>query len=200
MTDMATQTSTLLLEGLRDPRNAPAWEEFDARYRPIVTGVGRRVGLSEADAADAAQETMVRFLREYRAGKYERGRGRLRHWLAAMARSCVADARRRAARGRVARGESAIAGLVADTDVDELWDEELRATVLRRAGEMLRRDTALDPRTIRAFELLALGGRSPADVAAELGMNVESVYKARARCLERLREAAAQLSAAYDAD
>jgi RNA polymerase sigma-70 factor (ECF subfamily) len=197
---MATQTSTLLLEGLRDPGNAPAWEEFDARYRPIVMGVARRVGLSEADAADAAQETMVRFLREYRAGKYERGRGRLRHWLAVMARSCMADVRRRAARARVARGESAIAEMAAESDVGELWDEELRATVLRRAGEMLRRDTALDPKTIRAFELLALSGRTPADVAAELGMNVESVYKARARCLERLRESAAQLSAAYDAD
>jgi RNA polymerase sigma-70 factor (ECF subfamily) len=199
MPDFATQTSTLLLEGLRDSGNAPAWAEFDARYRPIVLGVARRLGLGEADAADAAQEAMVRFLREYRAGKYERGRGRLRHWLMAMARSCIGDARRRADRARGARGESALGGLT-DPEVDGLWSEELRATVLRRAGDLLRRDTDLGSKTIEAFEMLAMEGHTPAAVAGACGMSVDSVYKARARCLERLRDAAEKLSAAYEAD
>ena len=48
--------------------------------------------------------------------------------------------------------------------------------------------------------MLPFGDNVQAAVAAELGMSVESVYKARSRCLEWLREAAEKLSAAYEAD
>jgi RNA polymerase sigma-70 factor (ECF subfamily) len=199
MLESATRTTTLLLDDLRDSDNAPAWEEFDSRYRPIVAGMARRLGLTEHDAADAAQETMVRFLREYRAGKYDRTRGRLRAWVAVIARSCIADLRRARARVRVARGESAMPDLPASEEMERMWDEELRETLLRRADEALRKDTRLDEKTIRAFELLAVKGLGVKEAAEELGMTVESVYKARSRCLKQLRAIVEELTAAYEA-
>jgi hypothetical protein len=72
-----SRTTTALLEGLHDPADAVAWEQFDRRYRPIVVGFASRLGLADADAADVAQEVMLQFVKEYRAGKYDRQRGRL---------------------------------------------------------------------------------------------------------------------------
>ena len=61
---MLTRTTTALLEGLLEQTNDETWREFDARYRPIIVAFARRVGLGETDAADVAQETLLRFVRE----------------------------------------------------------------------------------------------------------------------------------------
>ena len=79
-----TRTTTVLLEGLHDASNDAVWGEFDRRYRPVVFGFARRLGLDDADAADVAQETLTRFLEEYRRGVYDRERGRLRSWLVTL--------------------------------------------------------------------------------------------------------------------
>ena len=63
------RTTTALLSGLFDPRNAAAWEAFDRRYRPILMGFVRNCGVRESEAAEIAQETIVRFFEEYREGK-----------------------------------------------------------------------------------------------------------------------------------
>jgi hypothetical protein len=40
-----TRTTTEMLAALHDARNEPAWEAFDARYRPIIVGFARNLGL-----------------------------------------------------------------------------------------------------------------------------------------------------------
>jgi len=72
-----TTTTTALLDGLHDPANEEVWREFDTRYRPIILGFAVKLGLSDEDAADVAQDTLARFVQEYRAGRYDRTRGRL---------------------------------------------------------------------------------------------------------------------------
>jgi DNA-directed RNA polymerase specialized sigma24 family protein len=126
------QTNTRFLEGLKDPSNAPVWEEFDSRYRPILVAVGRRLGLSETDAADAAQDAILRFIREFREGKYERSRGRLRAWMTMMAKSCIAEQWRSRARARIARGESAMADVESGGELDRVWDQEVRRAASSR--------------------------------------------------------------------
>src|SRR5262245_26130520 len=44
-----TRTTTALLEGLEDAANAPAWQAFDQRYRPLLIGLARRLGLTDDD-------------------------------------------------------------------------------------------------------------------------------------------------------
>jgi RNA polymerase sigma-70 factor, ECF subfamily len=96
-----TVTTSTLLRGLLASRDDRAWCEVDERYRPIVLRLAERCGLDADDAADVAQETLTQFFEDYRAGKYDRQRGRLRAWLTGIARHRIADARRR----RGARGE-----------------------------------------------------------------------------------------------
>lgn len=190
-------TTTALLDALRDPAQATVWTTFDTRYRPIILGVARNLGLDEHDAADVAQEALTQFLKDYRAGKYQRGRGRLRSWIIGIVKHRVADVRRDRVRRRELHGESVIAALPADDALEQLWDAEQRAAVLRDAFAELRRGTRTSDDSLRAFERLCFDQRPAADVAAELGMTTHDVYMAKNRVMDRLRAIAARHEALY---
>lgn len=184
----ATRTTTQLLDRLHDGEDAEIWVEFDRRYRPILVNFSRRLGLSEADAQDAAQETLTRFVAEYRNGKYRRDAGRLRSWLIGIARYRVLTARRSQAVRREARGESAMINLDDETELTAVWEQERRTMLLRQAMDELKSTTRMAAKTIEAFELLVLQQRPVAVVAESLGMSPHDVYLAKSRCAAKLRD------------
>lgn len=192
-------TTTTLLKGLFDAQNHAVWQEFHTRYYPIILSVARRLGMAEEDAADVAQETLTKFLLEYRDGKYDRERGRLRSWIIGIAKYRVADINRAKARQRMRRGLSAIENLPGDNEMEQLWEEECRQEILRQAMSRLKGETRFDARTIRAFEELTLQQKPPAQVALEQGMSVDAVYKAKQRCLDQLKLIIAELNGVYEA-
>jgi len=173
-----SKTTSALLEGLLQSHNDQLWGEFDRRYRPVLVSLAQQFGLMLADAEDVAQETLTRFLRQYREGKYERQRGRLRSWIVGIARHCILDALRARAARREWRGQSAIGDLPSADELEALWDEECQRAIVQRALEELRKQTRADERTLRAFEQVVFHNRSAADVARELHLSVESVYAA----------------------
>lgn len=192
------QTTTALLHGLLEPDAQQHWIEFDARFRPILRGFAMKLGLCEADADDVTQEALARFVKSYREGKYDRSRGRLSSWLISIAQNCVRDLHRSRASKRELRGESAIVELPHAGALESLWEEECRRVLLDHAMRELRDGTRLESRTIGAFERLALRQQAPADIAAELGMSLDSVYAAKNRCLSQLRQILARLNEVYE--
>ncbi len=192
------RTTTVLLESLRDEKNAAAWEQFDERYRPILTGFARGLGLAEADAAEVAQEALAEFARCYRAGKYSRDRGRLSSWIIGIAHHAAIDFLK--AKGRRShRGESAMIDVSDPARMTVIWERERKATILARAMAELRK-TRTDEKTIRAFELVGLRG-VPAEAAArECGMTVQDVYTAKNRVTASLRRIVERIEAEYDED
>jgi RNA polymerase sigma-70 factor (ECF subfamily) len=193
-----SHTNTVLLAGLFDPRNEAVWREFDERYRSILVGFARRLGLQEEDAADVAQETLAQFVRDYRANKYDRSQGRLHSWVLGIARHRVADLRRKAAARKEQQGATAI-GRVPDEDhFEQVWDEECRRAILDRSLERLRVETRLDEQTIRAFEMVAIEQQSASTVAESLDMSIDSVYAAKHRCLTQIRGFIQELNEAYE--
>lgn len=194
-----SKTTSALLEALKDCEDQAVWSELDGRYRPVVIGLARKLGLSHSDAEDVAQEVLSRLVAAYRQGKYDRGRGRLRTWIVSIARNCVMDAHRARAARRVRQSESVISGIPSKDTFARLWDEEHRAVLFNRAMSELRSTTRMDERTLRAFEAVGLRGESAADVAKALGMGINSVYAAKSRCTKELREIVARLSIAYEA-
>lgn len=196
--DSHLQTTTTLLEGLLDARNDAVWREFAERYEPVILGIARRLGLNEQDAADAAQETLIRFLQEFRAGKYDREKGRLGAWITSMARFRVADSYRAKARDRKVRGDSAFDFVPTEDDMEKLWDEECRREIIRKAMQRLADGTNLNEQTISLFRGLTLEQKRPTDVAAEHGVSIDVVYKSKQRCLTQLRKIIDELNAAYE--
>lgn len=192
--DSATliQTTTELLDGLHESSNRAAWVEFDRRYRPILIGFLRRMGLNDSDAADAAQETLACFVHDYRARKYDRRCGRLRSWLIGIARCRLVDQRRAAMRRRELRGESAILDVPAPddegSDAEKLWEAEERRFIFESAIGELRQNTRFNERTIEAFERVVLRREPVEAVSSELGLTPQEIYNAKNRVVERLRE------------
>ena len=196
---MHSRTTTAMLDELLDPANEVVWRDFVERYRPVLVSIGRRLGLGPEDAADAAQDTLARFVRAYRAGKYDRTRGRLSTWLIAIARRCIIDVHHAGA-GRRERGLSAVGDLPDERELADLWRAECEREILRIAIERLRTETKSDERTIRIFELLVHHRREPASVAEELGVSRNDVYLAKHRTLERIRAIVERLEADWSDD
>jgi RNA polymerase sigma-70 factor, ECF subfamily len=182
-----TRTSTILLEGLKDLSNGAAWQEFEARYRPLLLAVGRRLGLTEADAEDAAQETVAAFLRDNREGRYSRERGRLRDWLAGIMSHKVRDLQRRQVReDKLLREQPAASDGAEDERIHAVMEEEWGKATLRMCLEEVRKEVA--PQMYESFELSALRLWPAGQVAKRLGISVDAVYQNKSRVLQAIRE------------
>ena len=192
-----SRTTSAMLAALHDPKAEEAWSAFDSRYRPILIGFARNLGLSDEEAADVAQETITRFVEQYREGRYDRARGRLGAWLVGIARYRVLDQHRANGR-RALRGESAMVDLDDEASISEVWETQRRARILDLAMSRLRDGGRTDPRTIEAFELLMVHGLSAATVAEQLDMPVQSVYVAKSRVAARLQAMVAEVEADFD--
>ena len=197
---MLTRTTTAMLDDLLDPANELVWQQFDERYRPILIAFARRLDLQPEDAADAAQETLRRFALPYRDGRYERERGRLRSWLVGIARNCILDLRHQAGARPEPQSMTAIGRLPDDAQLTTIWDDERDREILRQALDALHTETKIDPRTVGAFELVAVRQRPPSAVAAELNMSLNDIYLAKHRCLRRLRVLVDELTTAFERD
>jgi RNA polymerase sigma-70 factor (ECF subfamily) len=195
-----THTTTALLQGLHEEGGNAAWAVLDRRYRPIVTGLARRLGLSDQDAMDVAQDTMIRVLAEYRDGRYDRERGRMRSWLLSIARTRIADVHRKRAVRREARGESAMVSIPKEQELKDIWSTERRFVVLREALADLQATSKTSDRSILAFEMLVFHRRSVSDVADELDMSENDVYLAKSRIARKLKDTVQQLESLYEED
>ncbi len=191
------RTTTALLSGLHDPANSAAWEEFDARCRPIMLGVARRLGLSDAAAEDAVQAAMLTFIQAYRAGQYDRARGRLGAFILTILRSRTIDIRRRDPRRPGGAAPPEEAEQLSEAEVTRLWLDERRHQILRQALEDLR-EHGTDERTLAAFELYGVRGVAIEEVTQRLGMSREEVYNAKYRVAKRLQPVVARLDELYE--
>lgn len=184
-------TSTTLLEGLKDAANRTVWEQWVDRYRPLVLSYVRRVGVPASDAEDVTQTALLEFARAYRAGRYEREKGRLRSWLFGIVHNQTRSWQRRSGRTPHAvadgtEGGELLARVADPHDPEDVWNEEWRLAVLRQCLDEIRGEVR--PTTMRAFELFAVEGLSAAEVAERLGTTANAVFVAKRRILGRVRE------------
>lgn len=199
---LATRTTTRLLDALVDHSNAEVWSALDARYRPIIAALARRLGLRHADAEEVAQQTMTEFVRAYRDGRYDRSKGRLSSWILGIAHNTVRHAmrdRKRAGGSAAARADD-LPEPPDEGSIRSIWSEERDRAILDQALRILRDDSSVDDRTLRAFELVGLRAVPAAQAAAQCGMSVDQVYVAKSRITSRLKSLVQQLTEAFEED
>lgn len=197
---MISRTTTQLLEDLRNPANGEAWRGFVDRYQPVIEGFARALGCGGEDARDVAQQTLAQFASAYRQGRYERGRGRLSSWLLGIARNCARAQQRGEGRAQPAGSGVEEVAAASEAQLTQIWTREREVAVLAQALEALRRSPRIEEHTLRAFELVAIRGVPPAEVAAQCGIEIETVYVIKNRLTTRLRELVREITAAYDED
>jgi len=161
-----------------------AWEEFRQCYAPMIAGFARNLGAPPQDVDDLIQDVLLGFFALSPRFVYDPARGRFRGYL----KVCTF----RALRTRLGQNARFKALPLGDIDpesleVEQVWNDIWEQELLRRALEEVRKCYA-DPITFRAFELYVILGRPAEDVARELSLNVNSVYKAKERVTQSLRK------------
>ncbi len=139
------------------------------------------MGLGLDDAADLVQDVFIILVQKLPEFEYNE-RGRFRGWLWTVSRNCWRDKCRRPA---LPVDHAIQTTELAGADTTEAVEE---AEFLRHIASGLVPVVRefFQESTWRAFWEHVAEGRPAADVAAELGVSVAAVYKAKARVLAKL--------------
>lgn len=195
--DAQTTLSSSLLHRARQ-HDDTAWRQLVYLYGPLVREWCFRSGVSPTDVEDIGQEVFRAVFRKIGDFRRDRPSDTFRGWLRTITTNKVRDHARRANRIEKAAGGSDanrvmqqmpdISSSLANGDCDVPEEDD---GLLRRALEMIKRD--FQEPTWKAFWFTVVNGRSPGDVAQELGTSLNSVYLAKSRVLRRLRTEFAEL-------
>lgn len=184
-------TTSTVLEHLHDPAQAGTWEVFTGHFTPRIAQFAQRAGLGTADSQDFSQDVLMGFVEGYRAGRYDRSKGRLRSWLYGIARNQLTHLlRSRGLRKQEELPEGSVCeGLeVVDSELERVWEEEWQAAVYQHCLRRLKNEVAED--TFEIFRMLVFDHASPTEVADKQGCDVARVYNVRSRVSKRFRELA----------
>jgi RNA polymerase sigma-70 factor, ECF subfamily len=173
-------TSVTLLERLRQPSAAGAWERFVRLYTPLLLHWSRGLGLKEHDAADLVQDVLLMLLHKLPDFEYQQGR-KFRGWLRTVLTNKWRDRRQNGWRAPLDGANEPEARF----EADNVEEREYRLYIMGRALKLMVND--FDASTWQACWETVVCDRPAADVAAELGVSVNAVYLAKARVLARLR-------------
>lgn len=185
------QTRPSLLVRLRDPRDQEAWRTFLDLYAPLLYGFGRKNGLQDADAADLTQTVLQAVSTSIGRLEYDPARGTFRGWLFGVARNQLGKWRRSQRQPR-ASGDTEVLARLAEQPAPEddgvdWWEQEYRRQCFLVAAGRVR--PQVQEASWQSFWQTAVEGRTPSDVAAELGLSLGALYTAKSRVLALIKKA-----------
>jgi RNA polymerase sigma-70 factor (ECF subfamily) len=168
-----------------------AWHRMAYLFGPLVYRWCLKANLQAADAEDVVQEVFVKVASGIGTFRREKPGDTFRGWLWRITQHKLIDHFRRRASAPASLTDSEIAQRAVSAnslDDDGTLGEEGNdvGELYQRALETIGQEFAVA--TWQAFWKVAVAGRSPADVAAELGMTTNAVYIARSRVFRRLRD------------
>jgi RNA polymerase sigma-70 factor (ECF subfamily) len=185
-----SSTCSTLLQRVQQ-QQPDAWRRLVELYGPLVYRWCRRSQLRPEDAADVVQEVFTavsQHVAEFQRGP---GQGGFRAWLATITRNKIYDFFRRQRNRATAHGGTDAYEQLAQVPDEAVVEEATQAPdddslLSRRALDIVRAE--FETRTWEAFCRVVLQGQVPADVAQDLGISVNAVYKSKSRILRRLRQ------------
>jgi RNA polymerase sigma-70 factor (ECF subfamily) len=179
-------TSSTLVEQVKAQQPA-AWQRFVQLYTPLVYYWCRSAGLQSPDAADVLQEVFQAIARNIGSFRKDPQGGGFRGWLWTIARNKLNDHFRRRSGQTEGLGGATGQDVLADVPWPALDESEPASDPLfDRALELIRAE--FEPRTWDAFWRTVVEEQATEQVAADLGLSVNAVYKAKSRILARLRQ------------
>ena len=182
-------TRSSLLKRLRDWEDQDSWRDFFDTYWKLIYAVAIKSGLTDADARDVVQETMVGAAKGLQAGKFQIGAGSFKAWLFLITRRRIADHLRRPQLDPLTRFRTpeetsctpATARIAdpAGEQITEIWEEEWTRNLADAALERARRKVGA--KQYQMFDLYVLKEWPVREVAKTLHVNVAQVYLAKHR-------------------
>src|SRR5438552_18940671 len=142
---LATRRS--LVDRLQNWEDRKHWQEFFDTYWKLIFSAARKSGLTEAEAQEVVQETIITVAKKVGKLQYDPARGSFKGWLLHITRWRIADQFRKrrpladAPRSRDMRRTATIDRVAdpAGIDLESAWEEEWRAHVLGAALDCVKK-------------------------------------------------------------
>jgi len=192
---LATRLS--LIERLTDWKDHAKWQEFFDLYWRLIYNVARKAGLTDAEAQEVVQETVITVAKN--VGKYDPAAGSFKGWLLNTTRWRIGDQFRKRApedqRRNDASDRTAEIERVVGIDGRELeaeWDREWQRNIFQAALERVKQ--RVSARQFQIFECCVVKHWSVARVAETLRVNAAQVYLAKHRVSALMKKEVAELA------
>lgn len=193
--DELIPTRATLLYRLKDWQDQDSWQEFFNIYWKLIYGVARKAGLTDTEAQDVVQETMLSVSKHMPTFEYDPARGSFKAWLLNMTRwRIVGQFRKRAPANAL---DATTEASTARTDpinnvpdpageaLDAAWEAEWETNLLEAAMNKVKR--RVDPLDWQVFDLYVNKDWAPEKVGAALGVSVEKVYLTKHRVTKTIK-------------
>lgn len=177
---LATRAS--LLGRLKNWDDARSWEDFTLTYSRLIRGVARKAGLTESEAKDVEQETLLCVAKTIHEFESSPARGTFKSWLLNLTRWRIADQFRRrspaAASGApsdaTATGTATVERVPGPDNLEAEWEVEWKRNIVETA--LARVGRKVKPKHLQIFDLYAMRHWPAGKVAGELGVTRVQVY------------------------
>ncbi len=185
-----------LLSRLQDWSDDDSWRDFFETYWRLIYAMALKAGLTESEAQDVVQETIISVAKDLHKFERVRERGSFKGWLRNIIRWRIADQFRKRIRHEPlpnAPPETSFpAANVADVPdpagsaTEAAWDEEMRVSLFEAALKNIRPQVREE--YFQMFDLYVIKHWPPGRIARALGVNVGQVYLAKHRVARILKK------------
>lgn len=188
-------TRRSLLTRLKNWDDNEGWRRFFDTYWKLIYTAAIKSGLSNAEAQDVVQETVLSVAKKMNEFKYDPALGSFKGWLLTLTRWRISDQFRK--RGhREQQKESAgdnttrtsLVEAMPDPqgeELDAIWETEWKKNLMDAAIERVKRKVGA--RQYQLFDLYVLKEWTVEEVAKTLGVSTDRVYKAKSRISAAVR-------------
>jgi len=198
-TDELIPTHASLIARLKDWQDQSSWNEFFETYWKLIYGVARKSGMTDAEAQDVVQETMVSVVKHMPGFKYDPAVGSFKAWLLKMTRWRIIDQVRKrpppVSHHPLSEGTgTGTVERVIDPEsngLDQLWESEWEKHLLDAAVANVKRK--IDPQKYQIFDFYVNKDWPPEKVAERFQISVDQVYLAKHRITELIKAEVARL-------
>jgi RNA polymerase sigma-70 factor (ECF subfamily) len=189
-------TRASLIKRLKNWQDNASWQDFFRIYWKLIYGVARKAGLTDAEAQDVVQETLISVAKHMPTFNYDPSIGSFKAWLLNMTRwRIIGQFRKRQPQaehrphGTDSTRRTDAVEAVADPnalDLGGVWEADWQANLLNVAMEDLKR--RIDPQRFQIFDFYVNKEWPPEKVAERFGVSVDQVYQIKHRLTATLRD------------
>src|SRR5262245_55856564 len=154
-------TRRSLLSRLHDWDDQESWRDFFQTYWRLIYEVALKAGLSDAEAQEVVQETVISVAKQMPGFRYDPARGRFKGWLLQITRRRIADLVRKLMQDSDASRAVSVETLgteqidsvpdPAGGDLEAIWDEEWDRHLFNAAVENVKKEVR--PEQYQLFDL-----------------------------------------------
>jgi RNA polymerase sigma factor (sigma-70 family) len=185
-----------LLSRLQDWDDQESWKDFFDTYWRLIYSIALKSGLTEAEAEDVVQETVICVAKDIDKFRRDRRLGSFKGWLRNLTRWRVADQLRKrepnllsedpSSDGNPTSTEPSEIPVPVDAELEKVWEAEWQSNLTKRALERVR--GRVKEEHYQMFDLNVLREWPANQVARTLDVNIAQVYLAKHRILALLKK------------